>query len=87
MGLASTPIPTAAGIETSIVTFTDFATFFRTPFLSPFTKSLEIPGISAVAIAEARAIGILEIFAPFAMALRSVATMDSFKSITVIISF
>ncbi len=87
MGFARTPMPTAAGMETSIVTFTDFATFARTPFLLRWAKSLEIPGISAVAIAEARAIGILDIFVPLAMALKSVATTDSCKPVTVIISF
>ena len=85
-GFASTAIPTVAGIETSIVTFMDFATFNRTLFLSPRFASLEMLGISAVAIAEARAIGMFDIFVPFAIALRSVATTDSFNVITFIIN-
>ena len=87
IGFASTAIPTAAGIETNIVTFMDFATFARTLFLSPFSASLDMLGIRAVAMADASAIGMLDIFVPFAMALKSVATTDSFKSITSIISF
>ena len=70
-------MPTAAGIEISMVTLTDLATLSRTPFRSFFAKSLEIPGISAVAIADAMAMGILEIFVPLAKALRSVATAAS----------
>ena len=85
MGLASTPIPTAQGMEISMVTFTDFATFLRTPPRRPFTKSLEIPGISAVAMDEARAMGILEILVPLDTELKSVATSASPISFTSII--
>ena len=64
-------------MEINIVTFTDFVTLLLTLFKSPLAKSLDIPGIKAVAMAEANAIGILAILVPFAMALRSVATADS----------
>ncbi len=76
-GLAKTPIPTAEGMEISMVTFTDFATLLFTPSRWPWTKSLEIPGINAVAIAEAMAIGILEILVPLATALKSTDTAAS----------
>ena len=76
---------TAQGIEISIVTLIDFATLFFTPSGFPFAKSLDIPGMRAVAIADAIAMGILEIFVPLAIALRLVATTASSIPFTFII--
>ena len=76
-GRLSTPIPTAAGMEINIVTFTERDTLLFAPSRSPRAKSLEIPGISAVAIALASAIGILASFVAFAIALKSKDTAAS----------
>ena len=61
-GFASTPIPTAAGIEISMVALTALATWFLVSFRFFFAYSPEIPGISADAMADDSAMGILETF-------------------------
>ena len=64
-------------MEIIMVTLTDFATFSFTPDIFFLAKSLDIPGINADDMADAKAMGILEIFVPFATTLKSMATTAS----------
>ena len=60
-GFASTKSPTAQGIEITMVVFTASPIFSLAPFASRAAISCATEGIMAEAMAEAKAMGILDI--------------------------
>ena len=64
-GSAKAPIPTAAGMAISIVVKIAVCTFALVPFMSPVANLPEILGIIAADMADAMAMGILEITTAF----------------------